>query len=64
LLRVSLLSRTRGAYHVCIRGILGAYFVQATEYDDDGVFDDIDSARDALMSNNYGEFLVDEKDEE
>jgi hypothetical protein len=31
--------------------------------DDDGVFDDINSARDALMSN-YGEFLVDEKDEE
>jgi hypothetical protein len=22
----------KGAYHVCIRGIPGAYFVQATEY--------------------------------
>ena len=32
---------------------------EALEYDDEGVFDDIDSARDALMSN-YGEFLVDE----
>jgi hypothetical protein len=33
------------------------------EYDDDGVFDDVDSAKDAMMSN-FGEFQVDEKDAE
>ena len=53
----------KGAYHVCIRGVPGAYFVEAMEYDDDGVFDDVDSARDALMLN-FGEFLVDEKNDE
>jgi len=33
------------------------------EYDHVGVFDDIDSARAALMSD-HGEFLVDEKNDE
>ena len=53
----------KGAYHVCIRGIPGAYFVEAMEYDDVGVFDDIDSARDALIAN-FGEFLIDGKNAE
>jgi hypothetical protein len=50
----------KGTYHVCIRGVPGAYFVEALEYDNHGVFDDIDSARNALMSN-FAEFLVDEE---
>jgi hypothetical protein len=53
----------KGAYSVNIRGVPGAYYVETMESDNDGVFDDVDSARAALMSN-FGEFLVDEKDAE
>ena len=55
--------QSKGAYSIHVRGVPGAYFVDAMEYDHVGVFDDIDSARAALMSD-HGEFLVDEKDAE
>lgn len=33
-----------GVYSVVVRGITGAYFVQAMEYDDDGVYSALDEA--------------------
>jgi hypothetical protein len=48
----------KGAYSVVIRGVPGAYFVEAAEYDDDGVFDDLASAESALYWH-FGEFLID-----
>ena len=50
--------QSKGEYPVVIRGVPGAYFVQALEYDDIGVFDNIEQARDALFSQ-YWEFLKD-----
>jgi hypothetical protein len=48
----------KGAYHVVIRGVPGAYFVSALEYDHDGFFDDLDEAERAVY-RRFGEFLVD-----
>ena len=48
----------KGAYSVVIRGVPGAYFVQANEYDDAGVFDSLDEAE-SYMWLNFGEFIVD-----
>lgn len=46
----------KGVYSVVVRGILGAYFVQAMEYDDDGVYSTLDEAIGAAEAN-YGEFF-------
>jgi hypothetical protein len=53
----------KGAYAVTVRGVPGAYFVQALEYDDKGVFSTLDEARDCAF-NHYGEFFVHDDDEE
>src|SRR5882672_953327 len=47
----------KGAYSIVIRGVPGAYFVSALEYDD-GVFDDLRSAE-AAVHSHYGEFIID-----
>lgn len=47
----------KGAYHVCIRGIPGAYFVSALEYDDEGFFSTLEEAQ-QVAEFHYGEFRV------
>jgi hypothetical protein len=47
----------KGAYDITIRGVPGAYFVSALEYDDEGVFDDITTAE-AAVYRHYGEFII------
>lgn len=47
----------KGAYSVVVRGVSGAYFVQAMEYDDDGVYSTLDEAV-AAAEANYGEFFI------
>jgi hypothetical protein len=47
----------KGAYSVVIRGVPGAYFIQALEYDDLGPFETISQAE-AEVSAQYGEFIV------
>lgn len=51
----------KGEYSVVILGVPGAYYVQAPEYDDDGVFDSLADAE-SFVDFNYGEFIVDRGD--
>lgn len=46
----------KGVYSVIVRGVPGAYFVQALEYEDDGVYSTLDEAIGAAEAN-YGEFF-------
>lgn len=48
----------KGEYSIVILGVPGAYYVQAPEYDDKGVFDSLDDAEN-FVDLNFGEFLVD-----
>ena len=48
----------KGTYSVVIRGVPGAFFVEAMEYDNAGVFDRLDEAK-SYMWFNFGEFIVD-----
>jgi hypothetical protein len=48
----------KGAYSVVIRGVPGAFFVEAMEHDNAGVFDSLDEAK-SYMWLNFGEFIVD-----
>jgi hypothetical protein len=61
--RIILRSRARGPTPCTSEGVPGAYFVDAQEFDYVGIFDDVGSARAALMSD-HGDFLVDGKDAE
>ena len=47
----------KGVYSVVVRGVPGAYFVQAMEYDDDGVYSTLDEAV-AAAEASYGEFFL------
>lgn len=47
----------KGVYSVVVRGVPGAYFVQAMEYDDDGVYSTLDEAVGAAETS-YGEFFI------
>lgn len=47
----------KGAYSINIIGVPGAYYVEAPEYDDLGVFDTLEDARRALEFA-YGEFIL------
>lgn len=49
--------QSKGVYSVTIRGIPGAYFISAIEFDDSGVFSTLDDARDEADSE-HGEFRV------
>jgi hypothetical protein len=49
--------QSKGVYSVTIRGIPGAYFVSAIEYDDSGIFSTLEDAR-ALADSAHGEFRV------
>lgn len=51
----------KGAYSVLIRGVPGAYFVSALEYDDVGCFDILEDAE-AEVGRHYGEFIVSKND--
>lgn len=45
-----------GIYSIVIRGIPGAYFVEATDHDDDGVYSTLDGAIRAVEINHV-EFI-------
>jgi hypothetical protein len=47
-----------GPYLVVIRGVAGAYFVEAADRDDTGVFSELGEARSRLHFD-FGEFLID-----
>ena len=47
-----------GPYLVAIRGVAGAYFVEAADRDDSGVFSELGEARSRLHFD-FGEFLID-----
>jgi hypothetical protein len=47
----------KGADAVNIIGVPGAYYIEAPEYDDLGVFEKLEDARQALQ-DQYGEFLL------
>jgi hypothetical protein len=47
----------KGAYYVTLRGIRGAYFVEAPESDDEGVFSTLAQAQRCLQLH-YGEFII------
>lgn len=47
----------QGPYTICVRGINGAYFIEALEYEDIGVFDTLEEAEFAV-GMNYGEFII------
>lgn len=47
----------KGAYSVCIRGVPGAYFVTAIEFDDSGAFSTLEDARN-YADSEHGEFRV------
>ena len=49
----------KGEYPIAIRGVPGAYFVQAQEHDDSGPFDTVEEAEHKVKSN-FGEFLIDD----
>jgi hypothetical protein len=51
--------QSKGAYDIVVRGVPGAYFVTAPEYDDEGVFDTLNEAI-AYVELNFGEFIVDD----
>lgn len=44
-----------GEYGVVIRGVEGAYIVQAQDFDDEGVFSTLDKAKSATLFH-HGEF--------
>ncbi len=50
----------KGAYDVVVRGIPGAYFVEAIEYDDEGPFSSVGEATKHVLSE-FGEFLLKKK---
>lgn len=52
----------KGAYPVLIRGVPGAYYVSALEYDDVGCFDSLEDAE-AEVGRHYGEFIISENDD-
>ena len=47
-IRNLLLNRISGPYLVVIRGVAGAYFVEAADRDDSGVFSELGEARSRL----------------
>jgi hypothetical protein len=47
-----------GPYLVVIRGVAGAYFVEAADRDDSGVFSELEEAHSRLHFD-FGEFLID-----
>ena len=47
----------QGPYTICVRGINGAYFIEALEYEDIGIFDTLEEAESAV-DMNYGEFII------
>lgn len=49
--------QSKGVYSVTIRGVPGAYFVSAIEFDDSGVFSSLDEAR-AEADSVHGEFRL------
>ena len=50
-----------GLYLVVIRGVAGAYFVEAADHDDSGVFSELAEARSRLHFD-FGEFLIKSND--
>ena len=44
-------------FSVSAGGINGAYFIQALEYEDIGIFDTLEDAQSAV-DMNYGEFII------
>jgi hypothetical protein len=52
-----LAEESKGIYPITIRGVEGAYFVDAQEYDTEGMFSTIDDAI-RCVNENWGEFLV------
>jgi hypothetical protein len=46
-----------GPYLVVIRGVAGAYFVEAADHDDSGVFSELEEARSRLHFD-FEEFLI------
>jgi hypothetical protein len=46
-----------GPYLVSIRGVAGAYFVEAADHDDSGVFSELEEARSRLHFD-FGEFVI------
>ena len=52
-----LAEESKGIYPITIRGVEGAYFVDAQEYDHEGLFSTIDDAI-RCVDENWGEFLV------
>jgi hypothetical protein len=50
-----------GPYFVGIRGVAGAYFVEATDYDDGGLFSELEEAR-SRLHRDFGEFLIEGDD--
>lgn len=49
--------QSKGVYSVYIRGVPGAYFVSAIEFDDSGVFSTLEEARN-YADSEHGEFRV------
>lgn len=49
----------KGAYCVTVRGVPGAYFFSAPEYDNEGVFSSVAEAE-AFARAKYGEFFIDD----
>ena len=47
-----------GPYLVVIRGVVGAYFAEAADRDDSGVFSELEEAHSRLHFD-FGEFLID-----
>jgi integrase len=50
-----------GPYLVVIRGVAGAYFVEAADHDDSGFFSELDEARSRLHFD-FGEFVIESDD--
>jgi hypothetical protein len=50
-----------GPYLVVIRGVAGAYFVEAADHDDAGVFSELEEARSRLYFD-FEEFLIESDD--
>jgi hypothetical protein len=49
----------KGAYSIVIKGVPGAYIIQALEYDDLGPFETISKAEQEVKVQ-YGEFIIEE----
>ena len=52
----------KGAYNVVVRGVEGAYFVEAIEHDTEGVFTSLAEAN-SYAEANFGEFFTSSHDE-